>query len=161
MRDTIGGVRRAFFWAFLHGLRILWPVLSGLFLAISGLGAVVGVVEGWGIAQGVYFSFVTGLTIGYGDLAPSRFLTKVLAMAIGLLGLAVTGLVAALAVMAFEATPVARGRRSSSQAEGGDAGPSGRTDGVAGEPHRPVPEGGELDGTGGRPRHLLNPDPRR
>jgi hypothetical protein len=108
-------VRRAFFWALLRGLRILWPVLSGLFVAISGLGAVVGVVEGWGIAQGVYFSFVTGLTIGYGDLTPSRYVTKILAMVIGLLGLTVTGLVAALAVMAFEATSAARERRLSSR----------------------------------------------
>ena len=131
MQDTVGSVRRAFFRAFLHGLRILWPVLSGLFVAISGLGAVIGVVEGWGIAQGVYFSFVTGLTIGYGDLAPSRPVTKVLAMAIGLLGLAVTGLVAALAVMAFEATPAVRERRSSSQVKGSHAGSSGRTDGGA------------------------------
>jgi Ion channel len=132
MQDTVASVRRAFFWAFLRGLRILWPVLSGLFVVISGLGAAVGVAEGWGIAQGVYFSFVTGLTIGYGDLAPSRFLTKVLAMVIGLLGLAVTGLVAALAVTAFEATPLARGRRSSSQVNGGVAGPPSPEDGPTG-----------------------------
>ena len=84
---------------------------------------------GWNIAQGVYFAFVAGLTIGYGDLAPSRVLTKTLAMVIGLLGLAVTGLVAALAVTAFEATPAVRERRSSSQVKGGDAGSSSRTDG--------------------------------
>jgi hypothetical protein len=129
MQNTIGSTRRLFFLAFLQGLRVLWPVLSGLFVAISGLGAVVGIVEGWGIAQGVYFSFVTGLTIGYGDLTPSGVLTKILAMVIGFLGLAVTGLVAALAVMAFEATPAVRERRSSSQVKGSDAGSSSRTDG--------------------------------
>jgi hypothetical protein len=133
MQDSVGGVRRAFFRAFLRGLRILWPVLSGLFAAISGLGAVVGAAEGWGVAQGVYFSFVTGLTIGYGDLAPSRPVTKVLAMAIGLLGLAVTGLVAALAVMAFEATTEAGERRSPGQVKAGDASQSKRRDGIAGQ----------------------------
>jgi Ion channel len=115
-----------FFWALLRGLRVLWPVLSGLVVAISGLGAVVGIIEGWGIAQGVYFAFVTGLTIGYGDLTPSRALTKILAMVIGFLGLAVTGLVAALAVMAFEATQVARARGSASQVKGSDASSSSR-----------------------------------
>jgi hypothetical protein len=70
-----------------------------------GLGAVVGLLEGWGIAQGVYFSFVTGLTIGYGDLAPSMAVTKLLAVLTGLLGIVLTGLIAALAVTAFQATP--------------------------------------------------------
>jgi hypothetical protein len=124
--DT-GRARRAFFGAFLRGLRVLWPVLSGLFAVIAGLGAVVGAVEGWGVAQGVYFAFITGLTIGYGDLAPSRALTKILATVVGFLGIAATGLVAALAVTAFQATPIARGR-SASQAKVGDASSSTRTD---------------------------------
>jgi hypothetical protein len=109
-RGELTEVRRVFFRALLRGLRILWPVLSGLLGMIAGLGAIVGLMEGWGIAQGMYFSFVTGLTIGYGDLAPSRALTRILAVAIGLLGIVATGLIAALAVTAFQATP-ARGRR--------------------------------------------------
>ena len=52
----------------------------------------------------MYFSFVTGLTIDYGDLAPSMALTKLMAVLIGLLGIVLTGLVAALAVTAFQAT---------------------------------------------------------
>ncbi len=58
----------------------------------------------------MYFSFVTGLTIGYGDLAPSMALTKLLAVLIGLLGIVFTGLVAALAVTAFQATPAVKCR---------------------------------------------------
>jgi Ion channel len=38
----------------------------------------------------VYFSFVTGLTIGYGDLAPSMAPTKLLAVLTGLLGIVLT-----------------------------------------------------------------------
>ena len=87
-RGDTGRARRAFFGAFLRGLRVLWPILSGLFAVIAGLGAVVGAVEGWGVAQGVYFAFITGLTIGYGDLAPSRALTKILATVVGFLGIA-------------------------------------------------------------------------
>ena len=97
-------VRRIFFRALMRGVRILWPALSGVLTAIMGLGAIIGLLEGWGIAQGVYFSFITGLTIGYGDLAPSMALTKLLAVLIGLLGIVLTGLVAALAVTAFQAT---------------------------------------------------------
>ena len=51
----------------------------------------------------------------------------ILAAVIGLFGIAATGLVAALAVTALQATPIARGR-SASRAEVGDAGSSTRTD---------------------------------
>jgi hypothetical protein len=103
-------IRRLFFRALFQRLAIMWPVLSGIMAAIASLGALVGIFEGWGIAPGIYFSFVTGLTIGYGDLAPSGPVTRVLAVAIGLLGILLTGLVAALAVSAFEATPIGRER---------------------------------------------------
>ncbi len=66
------------------------------------LGVMVGLLEGWGIGQGVYFAFITGLTIGYGDLVPTRPLTRTLAVAIGFLGIILGGLVAALAIKAFQ-----------------------------------------------------------
>ena len=64
-------VRAAYLAALIQGLGVTWPVLSGLLLFKASLGAIVGVIEGWGVWQGVYFAFVTGLTIGYGDLAPT------------------------------------------------------------------------------------------
>jgi ion channel len=90
---------------FVAGLAIVWPVLSVLLLLKAVLGAIVGWLEGWGIGQGIYFAFVTGLTIGYGDLAPREALTRVLAVVIGFLGITLTGLVAAVAVKAFQVTP--------------------------------------------------------
>ena len=93
-----------FLQAFHEGLRICWPVFSGLLVAQALLGVFVGLLEGWGIAQGVYFAFITGLTIGYGDLVPTRGLTKILAIVIGFLGIAFGGLVAGLAVKALERT---------------------------------------------------------
>ena len=71
----------------------------------ASLGVIVGILEGWGIWQGVYFAYVTGLTIGYGDLAPRQPLTQLLAVIIGFSGVLLTGLVAALAVKAFQAMP--------------------------------------------------------
>ena len=53
-----------------YGLRVVWPILSGLLVLIVGLGVVTGLVEGWSVQESVYFSFVSGLTIGYGDFAP-------------------------------------------------------------------------------------------
>jgi uncharacterized membrane protein YjjP (DUF1212 family) len=90
---------------FVAGLAIVWPVLSGLLLLKALPGAVVGLVEGWGVWQGIYFAFITGLTIGYGDLAPRHVVTRLLAVAIGFLGILLTGLVAALAVKAFQVAP--------------------------------------------------------
>ena len=49
----------------------------------------------------VYFAFVSGLTIGYGDLAPKTLVTRILAIAIGICGVLVTALVAAVAVKAL------------------------------------------------------------
>jgi len=50
----------------------------------------------------VYFTFVTGLTIGYGDLVPHHTLSRFLAILIGFLGIVLTGLIAAIAVRALQ-----------------------------------------------------------
>ena len=98
-------VRGAFLAALIQGLAVTWPILSGLLIFKAGVGAIVGVLEGWGIGQGVYFAYITGLTIGYGDLAPRQPLTQLLAIVIGFSGVLLTGLVAALAVKAIQAVP--------------------------------------------------------
>jgi hypothetical protein len=54
-------------------------------------------------------SFVTGLTIGYGDLAPQTMLTRTLAVLIGVCGGLLTALFAAVAVKALT---MARGEGS-------------------------------------------------
>ena len=95
-------VRTTFFRGVAYALRITWPVLSGLLTLMASLGAAVGLLEGWGIGNGIYFAFVTGLTIGYGDLSPSTVLTRVLAMTIGCIGITLTGVVAAIAVAALQ-----------------------------------------------------------
>jgi hypothetical protein len=80
----------------------VWPILSGLLGLVIALGLVIGWLEGWSAADALYFSFVSGLTIGYGDLAPSEPLSRALAICIGFTGILLTGLVAALAVRALE-----------------------------------------------------------
>ena len=80
-------LRRGFFAGLRTGLRVVWPVLSALLGLIVGLGLVIGLLEKWSIQDSVYFAFVSGLTIGYGDLAPTLLLTRVLAIVIGLCGI--------------------------------------------------------------------------
>ena len=66
------------------------------------LGAVIGWREGWPLGDAIYFAFVSGLTIGYGDLVPTEPLSRVLAVCIGFTGILLTGLVAAVGVRALE-----------------------------------------------------------
>lgn len=96
-------LRRRFILALGRELRVIWPILSGLLTAQVALGALVSYLEQWPLGSGGYFAFVTGLTIGYGDLVPSRFVTRLLAVLIGFIGILLTGLVAAVGVQALNA----------------------------------------------------------
>ena len=94
-------LRRRFLTGLLAELRVVWPIFSGLLALIVVLGLAAGLIEGWSVQESVYFSFVTGLTIGYGDLVPKTLLARVLATLIGVTGILVTALVAAVAVKAL------------------------------------------------------------
>jgi Ion channel len=94
-------MRRTFAKGLLAGLRVVWPVLSGLLVAIAALGVVAGLIEGWSVQESIYFAFVSGLTIGYGDFAPKTLAARSLAIVIGFSGVLVTALVAAVAVKAL------------------------------------------------------------
>ena len=96
-------LRREFAAGLLNGLRVVWPILSALLILIVALGFIVGLREGWTLQESIYFAFVFGLTIGYGDLAPKSLPTRVLAILIGVCGVLVTALVAAIAVKALTA----------------------------------------------------------
>ena len=85
------------------GLRVVWPILSGLIVLMIALGLVVGLREGWSVQESIYFAFVSGLTIGYGDLAPKTLLARTLAIFIGVCGVLFTALLAAVAVKALAA----------------------------------------------------------
>jgi hypothetical protein len=96
-------LRRQFLAGLLAELRVVWPILSGLLGLIIVLGLAAGLIEGWSVQDSVYFSFVTGLTIGYGDLVPKTLLGRTLATLIGATGILVTALMAAVAVKALGA----------------------------------------------------------
>jgi hypothetical protein len=85
------------------GLQVVWPILSLLIGLMVALGFLVGLREGWSLQESIYFAFVSGLTIGYGDLAPKTLLARVLAVLIGVCGVLFTALLAAVAVKALNA----------------------------------------------------------
>jgi hypothetical protein len=103
-------VRRNFLSGLFTGLRVVWPILSGLLGLMLALGLVIGLREGWSMQESAYFAFVSGLTIGYGDLVPKTLLTRALAIAIGVCGVLLTALLAAVAVKALTAATEERGR---------------------------------------------------
>src|SRR4030095_1992378 len=90
-------MRREFTAGMLTGLRVVWPVLSLLLGVGTALGLVIGRFEGWSVQESLYFAFVSGLTIGYGDLAPKAGLARLLAILIGMCGVLFTALLAAVA----------------------------------------------------------------
>lgn len=76
----------------------LWPVyvaLCGLILAGAFL---ISKVEGLPLGTAVYFSFITGLTVGYGDIVPHTSVGRFIAVLLGFVGILFTGIVVAVAV---------------------------------------------------------------
>lgn len=94
-------MRRLFFAALLKQFRVLWPIFSGILVVMIGCGFIISRIENWSIGEALYFTFVTGLTIGYGDLTPKHLLARILALVIGFSGIVLTGIVAAVSVQAL------------------------------------------------------------
>ena len=101
-------LRKLFYTEFWNGLKVVWPILSVLLGLMVALGIVIGWREGWTLLDAVYFAFVSGLTIGYGDLVPKQPLSRVLAFGIGLTGVLMVGLIVAIAVRALDSVTTRR-----------------------------------------------------
>lgn len=95
-------LRRFFFAELWSGLKIIWPITAGLLAVMLALGILIGRLEGWPLLDAVYFAFVSGLTIGYGDLVPKQPLSRILAIGIGLIGVLLVGLIVAIGVRALD-----------------------------------------------------------
>ncbi|CRL52524.1 potassium channel family protein [Pseudomonas sp. SIMBA_041] len=97
-------VRREFYKTVWFYIRVVWPIFSILLLTIVLFGLIIAYLEGWGPFDGIYFGFVTGLTIGYGDLVPKMPLSRVLAVLLGFNGVLMTAIFAAVSIRAIEET---------------------------------------------------------
>lgn len=96
-------LRRRFYKALWGATRIVWPILSVLLGLMLVLGVVIAWIEDWRLFDGIYFAFVTGLTVGYGDFVPKHATSRVLAITIGFHGVMLTALFAAITVRALQA----------------------------------------------------------
>jgi voltage-gated potassium channel len=94
------GLTFKFLKEFFFGLWLTFPMLLTLALVINIVGQVVGRKEGWSRFDTFYWSFITGTTVGYGDIRPQQRSSKTLAILVALLGLTFTGILIAVAVHA-------------------------------------------------------------
>jgi hypothetical protein len=95
-------VRHEFYKTVWFYFRVVWPIFSILLCVIVLFGLIIGYMEGWKPFDGIYFAFVTGLTIGYGDLVPKLAVSRVLAIILGFNGVLMTAIFAAISIRAIE-----------------------------------------------------------
>ncbi len=89
---------------FLHALSKVRGIFFALFAWLVVDAAAIAYFEKMPFADALYFSFVTGLTIGYGDIAPVTLAGRVVSILTGFLGILITGLIVAVAVHALRET---------------------------------------------------------
>ena len=102
----LSGIRASmkFFHYMFRIIKFIRPIILSLLIMIMLLGILTGIREGWSFGDSLYYAFITAFTIGYGDFSPKYPLTKILSIAIGLLGFLFTGVLVAITVEALRYT---------------------------------------------------------
>jgi voltage-gated potassium channel len=90
----------SFTYHFFHAIWHVRAVILVLIALIMAGAAAVTLVEKMPFADTLYFAFVTGLTIGYGDIVMQTPVGRLVAILIGLIGILFTGLMVAVLVHA-------------------------------------------------------------
>lgn len=89
---------------FLKYFLFVHRVLIALLLMIVLGGVAIAYLEGLPFGDSIYFAFITGLTIGYGDIQPVTAWGRVVSIVIGIVGLIFTGMTIAIATRALAST---------------------------------------------------------
>lgn len=85
---------------FYLNVKLASPLLLFSIMLIVLLGLFVGLRESWGRFDSMYWAFITATTVGYGDIRPTRPISKVLSVLIAFVGITFTGILVALAIYA-------------------------------------------------------------
>jgi voltage-gated potassium channel len=85
---------------FLKTLYLGAPILLSLITVIILLALIVSRKERWTAFDSIYWEFITGFTVGYGDIRPLTRLSKILAILIAWTGIMFTGVIVAATVTA-------------------------------------------------------------
>jgi hypothetical protein len=87
--------------AFLLLLRHFLPIWGAIVILISLIGLIIAQLEeGLSVSEALYFAWVTGTTVGYGDIVPTLGITRVLAILVAILGIVLTGIIVTMAIEA-------------------------------------------------------------
>ena len=89
-----------FTYHFFHAIGCIKVVILALLALVVVGAAAVALVEKMPFADALYFAFVTGLTIGYGDIVVITHFGRLVAILIGFVGILFTGLMVAVLVYA-------------------------------------------------------------
>ena len=82
-------------------LRLFFPIWGGVAILISLLGLLIAQLEGeLSAGAALYFAWVTGTTVGYGDLVPTTGVTRVLAIIVAIVGIVLTGMIVTIVIEA-------------------------------------------------------------
>ena len=88
-----------------HFSIIVWhlkSILLSLFAVVAISAGVIAKLENLPFGDALYFTLITGLTVGYGDIAPKIPMARLIAVLLGLIGIIFTGIVVAGAIRALE-----------------------------------------------------------
>ena len=88
----------------LNAALVVREVLGCLIILIILHGVLFSFIEGKDIGSSIYFAFVTGFSIGYGDIAPVTTLGRFVAVSNGFWGIVFVGLVVAINTRALRKT---------------------------------------------------------
>jgi len=83
---------------FVWSIYLVAPILIFLSCAVMALGQVVARIEKWYWFDGLYWTFITATTVGYGDIRPLKKRSKILSVFIAFIGLLFTGIFVAVAI---------------------------------------------------------------
>ncbi|MEM6884948.1 MAG: potassium channel family protein [Verrucomicrobiota bacterium] len=90
-------------------LKIFWviiyyicPLVIFNVMLMVVAGQVVGRLEGWPWTRSLYYTFITGTTVGYGDISPLKGWSRFLAVFIAFCGLLLTGIIVSVAISSME-----------------------------------------------------------
>jgi voltage-gated potassium channel len=83
-----------------YGLHVGEVTASLLALIVLG-GVTISYLEDIPFGDAVYFAFITGLSIGYGDITPETVMGRLISVVIGLIGMLFVGITVAIATRAL------------------------------------------------------------
>jgi voltage-gated potassium channel len=89
---------------FLRYVLYVRELLAGLIVLIVLGGVAISRIERIELGDAIYFAFITGLSIGYGDIAPVTVWGRVVSVGIGLIGMVFVGVTVAVATRALADT---------------------------------------------------------